>query len=106
MNDPKPDNGGQAFPVPAANALSDGSCYLSGVGMTLRDYFAAAALNGMIASTTGPDLEYIARLAYDLADALIAVRKMPVSDAKSNVDPKLDPNVDPAGAVGVEEPRK
>lgn len=46
-------------------------------GMTLRDYFAAKALEGICAS--GPSMEWsdlrIAREAYALADAMLKVRE-------------------------------
>jgi hypothetical protein len=42
------DNGGQAFPVPAANVVHDNIHY-AGEGMTLRDYFAAKAMQAMYA---------------------------------------------------------
>ena len=46
-------------------------------GMSLRDYFAAKALHGMLAgpmhSKSGDDI--YARCAYDLADAMLAARK-------------------------------
>jgi len=68
----KPD-GGPAFPIPAHGVNSD--------GMTLRDYFAGQALQGMIAShglahsawnTAAPDAN--ASLAYQIADAMLAAR--------------------------------
>lgn len=59
-------NGGQAFPSGATS------------GMTLRDYFAAQALQGSLASDT-PDYNYAsfdARAAncYELADAMLKAR--------------------------------
>lgn len=46
-------------------------------GMTLRDYFAAKALNGMIASGNRLSLNRIdvAAIAYDYADAMMEARK-------------------------------
>lgn len=71
-------NGGPAFPVP----LNPGESYQSHAlcdGMTLRDYFAAKAMQGLITSRhpghhgqDGP-----AQLAYDaylIADAMLAAR--------------------------------
>ncbi len=64
-------NGGRAFPIPY-DAVAR--------GMTLRDYFAAAALPGiMIDPPTkkmmGSDWgQYIAAAAYELADAMIRER--------------------------------
>lgn len=55
--------GGRAFPSDTAN------------GMTLRDWFAGQALAGILASGhTGND-EDAAILAYDIAEAMLEVRK-------------------------------
>lgn len=44
-------------------------------GMSLRDYFAAAALQGMLADhETNPTPERAASLAYEFADAMLAER--------------------------------
>ena len=48
-------------------------------GMTLRDYFAKAAMQGFLAFV-GPDIEAdsmetIARMAYDMADAMMEQRE-------------------------------
>jgi len=57
----------QAFPNPHRTDMT---------GMTLRDYFAAKALQGICAS--GPDPSWtnarLAAEAYDLADAMLQVR--------------------------------
>ena len=46
------------------------------VGMTLRDYFAAAALQGMLANEDGDrNMENKAGKAYYYADAMLAERK-------------------------------
>lgn len=48
-------------------------------GMDLRDYFAAQALNGL-ASITGVDWgskAEVARICYDLADAMMKAREEP-----------------------------
>jgi hypothetical protein len=59
-----------AFPAPA------GVAHITEQGMTLRDYFAAAALQGICAS--GPTHEWtnsrLAAEAYDLADAMLEAR--------------------------------
>lgn len=64
----------RAFPVPAQYSLSD-------KGMTLRDYFAAKALQGSIAgamadgaSLAAGDCEVLAAVAYRFADAMLAER--------------------------------
>ena len=79
------DNGGPAFPVCTANAeyghLEDNIRWQF-PGMTLRDYFAANAMQGWLASY-GADApleaaiahtDGIARLAYSLADAMLKER--------------------------------
>ena len=60
--------------------LSNGGAYVEG-GLTLRDYFAAKALQGLIASPRGtPDGRdatdtYYAKCAYLVADAMMEARK-------------------------------
>jgi hypothetical protein len=65
----KHNTGGPAFP----QEILGEQCY----GMTLRDYFAAKALQGMLANQhqfqSGDDAMF-ARDAYALADAMIAER--------------------------------
>jgi hypothetical protein len=63
--------GGGAFP--------DNEC---GVGMTLRDFFAAHALTGMIATHTPeemslPRADDAAEYAYRCADAMLEARRTP-----------------------------
>ena len=63
-------DGGPAFPV--ANGPDTGW----DDGMSLRDYFAAKAMQGILSSDAeGVDFVYIASSAYRLADAMIAERK-------------------------------
>jgi hypothetical protein len=46
------------------------------LGMTLRDYFAAQALSGLINYSPEPDEhEAIAKLCYSLADAMLKARE-------------------------------
>ena len=72
MNEP-------AFPVPM-NSIPwhDGTTRVENVydqGMTLRDYFAAAALTQIIADAPAKDAwSRIAFRAYELADAMLAER--------------------------------
>jgi hypothetical protein len=63
-------DGGPAFPGEHWNQTW-------GPGMSLRDYFAAAALTGQIADGTakGPEIE--SRWAYQYADAMLAERAKP-----------------------------
>ena len=70
------DNGGPAFPVNTENKHEAGACFPH-EGMTLRDYFAAKAMQGMITGThmwADHEDEDLARSAYDFADAMIAER--------------------------------
>jgi hypothetical protein len=82
----KPD-GGQAFPRPATGNAGGGGYGVGGVephspGMTLRDWFAGHALTGCISATAHPNSagpgttskEDWARLAYEMADAMLAER--------------------------------
>ena len=43
--------------------------------MELRDYFAAKAMQGLIVGVDKPRTDYIARAAYEMADAMLAARK-------------------------------
>ena len=78
MND-----GGPAFPVTCEQSVSGIS---PTPGMTLRDYFAAAAMQGWLASYDGKSGHpagtdgggrRVARLSYAIADAMIAERSNP-----------------------------
>lgn len=75
-------DGGPAFPIPIAGC-NDGSVYntleqSSGElgGMTLRDYFAAKAMQSLIVDPERADQsrEECARLSYLMADAMLAAR--------------------------------
>jgi hypothetical protein len=46
-----------------------------GKGMTLRDYFAAKAMQGMMHDVTQPVGEVIAEWAYQVADAMLKARE-------------------------------
>jgi hypothetical protein len=63
--------GGSAFPYTEANGANSGD-----VGMTLRDYFAAKAMQGIL---TDPDItmgaDKIAEWAYAQADAMLKARE-------------------------------
>lgn len=81
-------DGGPAFPVDEVR-LSDGTGISAGHdGMSLRDHFAGQSLAGMLANAPylmairdeakhrGENAEdYIARTAYELADAMIKARE-------------------------------
>lgn len=71
--------GGPAFPTQEYHA--DGSPSYLTLGMTLRDYFAAKALQGLLADPNafepdedGPHMTY-ARAAYNFADAMMEARQ-------------------------------
>ncbi len=73
------DNGGSAFP---RNIVLQGDDVLNAAesfgeedpGMTLRDYFAAKAMQGMVTRIGRHDADLIAHDAYIMADALLAAR--------------------------------
>lgn len=79
------EQGGPAFPW--CGDLND--CPTINLGMTLRDYFAAKALQGMLAADGQPDDEeeymrrndykkfckVFAESSYDMADAMLEARK-------------------------------
>lgn len=72
-------DGGPAFPVaPEHNGYprdAHGPGYGTGTGMSLRDYFAAQAIAGMLANPElDGDFPVFARDAYRYADALLATR--------------------------------
>jgi len=77
MNEPLID-GGAAFPR-TGYETSDGEWTTPQTGMTLRDYFAAAALQGYFGAPYTPhfcDCEKVAGYMYDMADAMIEARKL------------------------------
>jgi hypothetical protein len=65
------ETGGQAFPCldDAGSGLS-----LRDGGMTLRDYFAAKAMQGLI-EEFGWDISRLVKKAYEIADAMLEARK-------------------------------
>lgn len=71
------DNGGAAFPVlpPQDTAAGIATGYpFPESGMSLRDYFAAKAMQGYIVGTEEPDCDHIANVAYEMADAMLKAR--------------------------------
>ena len=44
-------------------------------GMTLRDYFAAKAMQGMMHDVDQPHCDYIAQKSYQMADAMLKARE-------------------------------
>lgn len=63
--------GGSAFPIGIDAFAEDKE------GMTLRDYFAAKAMQGLMAADTDFNLppDVVARDAYDTADAMLKARE-------------------------------
>lgn len=70
------DDGGRAFPVTDLH-MPNGQVQVGTNGMSLRDYFAAAALTGMMANPgfNGSTLRDLSAFSYDQADAMLAARK-------------------------------
>ncbi|HEJ9396125.1 TPA: hypothetical protein SMM67_003366 [Proteus mirabilis] len=65
--------GGAAFPIPATELHG------THTGMTLRDYFASKAMNGILVNTERNEFSFsktneIAAKAYELADAMLKAR--------------------------------
>lgn len=75
--------GGPAFPLHNHGAQTLG---LHVTGMTLRDYFAAKAMQGLLAGTLTPEIVWsqsdAAETAYNVADAMLKAR-----DGKQSDDP-------------------
>lgn len=85
----KKEDGGAAFPRPCSDDRTDGdqpdgNVTLDGQeGMSLRDYFAAKAMQGEIVSNSSAEMSgssdlddrLIAEWAYRMADAMLAARK-------------------------------
>jgi hypothetical protein len=76
MNDHIPDptkminDGGPAFPRTGADGHTSPQS-----GMTIRDYFAAAALQGLLANGGCPTWDDDAKAAYAAADAMLKARE-------------------------------
>lgn len=77
-------NGGQAFPI--YDHHGDGQQFLAETGMTLRDYFAASAIQAAVVKAihnfrcdgigdSTVDWGNIAESAYDAADAMLKARE-------------------------------
>ena len=70
------------FAFPFTPTDRGGQCAPTETGMTLRDYFAAKAMQGYVSlfgvvAGNAPTDEDIARYSYDLADAMLAARNTP-----------------------------
>ena len=79
----KIEGGGPAFPCETVGTDKHGEYRLPYQGMTLRDYFAAKAMQGMWANDTEDwrysdfleGLAFRAAAAYEMADAMLAARE-------------------------------
>lgn len=77
------DDGGPAFPGSTSGDTGDGMSYVLRIpGMSLRDYFAAKAMQGELAADestgfyTGDEgAVALAKRAYEIADAMLKARK-------------------------------
>ena len=79
MTDTQRNDGGPAFPGEYYEKITcpDGTTMparRTSSGMSLRDYFAAAALTGLVASKDPGSINEITECAYDYADAMLAER--------------------------------
>jgi len=88
---PEQYDGGPAFPVPPDQGCATGdprdgmAVCAAGTGMSLRDYFAAAVLQGVMTNATGLGnmaaearaelLKKMASIIYETSDAMLAARK-------------------------------
>ena len=82
------DEGGSAFPqhpiysLQEEDGIYDLLVYEQGSGMTLRDYFAAKAMQGLVAASLNDggcvkcDDKFIAPLAYQIADEMMEARDL------------------------------
>ena len=62
------DNGGPAFPYKAYSGIPE-------AGMTMRDYFAAKAMQAWLNGVDNPLVGKCAQDAYRIADAMLEARK-------------------------------
>lgn len=71
------DDGGSAFPAQPIYQSRMGSEYIAHDqgGMSLRDWYAGMALQGLLAHASGEDPHKAPSLAYVLADAMLEERK-------------------------------
>ena len=65
-------DGGQAFP----RAVQFDDAFINGHGMTLRDYFAAAALQGILANGGSARFDDDSTNAYLRADTMLKAREV------------------------------
>jgi hypothetical protein len=63
-------NNPPAFPAPS------GVSHITEQGMTLRDYFAAKAMQGLFSESFTPRKEDIAKASYLMADAMLRAKEL------------------------------
>lgn len=64
------ENGGAAF----GEFKQDGECAIKSGGITVRDYFAAKAMQGMCAVDRGQTISFAVEESYRIADAMLQER--------------------------------
>lgn len=65
------EDGGPAFPGQVDHGAAGIQSF---VGMTLRDYFAAKAMQGLLASEVEASMKEFAKKAYAMSDAMLKAR--------------------------------
>lgn len=69
--------GGSAYPVPEQRDVYGTGIREGSDGMTLRDYFATAAMNALILrSGSGREMERVGIAAYEIADLMLTAREV------------------------------
>lgn len=71
----KPEDGGPAFPLPNTQQHGDAVLFYGKPGMSLRDWFAGMALQGLLANMNNALHDSWARDAYNMADAMLKARQ-------------------------------
>jgi hypothetical protein len=69
-------NGGSAFPVNQQDDRNGDTFIYAEPGMTLRDYFAAKAMQGFAGGGGYDKWEYLTQDAYAVADAMLKAREV------------------------------
>ena len=68
--------GGPAFPRPfSIDDVDPDITYPAHAGMTLRDYFAAKALSGLVVNGDNFNLTRLTAYSYEIADAMLKARE-------------------------------
>lgn len=81
MSDRRKD-GGQAFPMPAHTSNFVGFDHEKQDGMSLRDWLAGQAMQGLLASGRYDSWDYLAEDSWNIADEMIAQREANNGEAK------------------------